>query len=120
MPQPPSTAWFSHFAALVERTEVLCACYCRACRSSGERTVVKRTSPLIMICVAAAIGLAACSSQKTAETPPPPPPPPAYAPAPAPEPYMAPGPPRRHYGKRPHKRVHHRRRHREAMPTAAP
>src|SRR5260370_9926448 len=110
MPQPPSTAWFSHFAALVERTEVLCACYCRACRSSGERTVVKRTSSLVMICVAAAIGLAACAQQKAAEAPPPPPPGPAYTPPPAPEPYVAPAPPRSHYVKRPKKRVPHRAR----------
>ena len=52
--------------------------------------MVKRATPLVVLGVVAAIGLAACSSKtETVATAPPPPPPPSYAPAPPPEAYIA-------------------------------
>src|ERR1041384_6448210 len=78
-------------------------------RSAWERIVVKRATPLVVLPVAAAIGLAACSQRtETATTAPPPPPPPApsYAPPPPPEPYVAPAPTRKRYVSKRH-RVRH-------------
>jgi hypothetical protein len=74
-------------------------------RSAWERIVVKRATPLVVLTVAAAIGLADCSQRTESATtapPPPAPPAPAYAPPPPPEPYVAPAPRRV---------VHHRVRH---------
>jgi len=61
-----------------------------------EGIVVKRATPLVVLTLAAAIGLTACAQKtetvSTARLPPPPAL--AYPPPPRPEPYMAPAPTR--------------------------
>ena len=89
-------------------------------RSAWEAIVVKRATILVVLTVAAAIGLTACASKtETASTAPPPPPPPAYMPPPPPEPYVAPPAPTRKYvSKRRQARKERRHARRHARRTA--